>query len=53
VYVMIGIRLEERKLLLIFGSAYEAYRSKTPMLIPGTGTRGRGVGVGAGGVGQR
>ena len=52
VYVVIGIRLEERKLLLIFGSAYEAYRSRTPMLIPGTGARSRGVGVGPGAAGE-
>jgi methanethiol S-methyltransferase len=35
VYVLIGIRLEEQKLLLTFGDAYATYRRKTPMLIPG------------------
>jgi methanethiol S-methyltransferase len=39
VYVLIGIRLEEQKLLLIFGDAYRAYRLKTPMLIPSAFTR--------------
>ncbi len=33
-YVLIGIRLEEKKLLLEFGDSYKAYRSKVPMLIP-------------------
>lgn len=33
-YIYIGARLEERKLLAAFGSEYVAYRSKTPMLIP-------------------
>jgi protein-S-isoprenylcysteine O-methyltransferase Ste14 len=35
-YTIIGIRLEERKLLRQFGPAYAAYRSVTPMLIPGS-----------------
>jgi protein-S-isoprenylcysteine O-methyltransferase Ste14 len=34
VYVFIGIRLEEQKLLHLFGDAYASYRRKTPMLIP-------------------
>ena len=33
-YTLAGIRLEERKLLLRFGSAYADYRRRTPMLIP-------------------
>ena len=33
-YIYIGARLEERKLLAAFGADYVAYRSKTPMLIP-------------------
>lgn len=33
-YVLIGIRMEERKLLQVFGAAYESYRRVTPMLIP-------------------
>ncbi len=34
VYVQIGIYLEERKLVLLFGPAYEEYKQSTPMLIP-------------------
>jgi len=34
VYTLIGIRLEERKLLKVFGDEYAAYRRRTPMLIP-------------------
>jgi protein-S-isoprenylcysteine O-methyltransferase Ste14 len=34
VYILIGASLEERKLLQEFGSAYEEYRSQTPMLFP-------------------
>ena len=34
-YVAVGIHLEERKLRRDFGAAYEAYRRRTPMLIPG------------------
>lgn len=34
VYTLIGIRLEEQKLLKVFGEAYAAYRRRTPMLIP-------------------
>ena len=34
VYLLIGARFEERKLLREFGEAYAAYRSHTPMLIP-------------------
>jgi len=33
-YTLAGIRLEERKLLLRFGSGYADYRRRTPMLIP-------------------
>ena len=33
-YTLVGIRLEERKLLLRFGSAYADYCRRTPMLIP-------------------
>ena len=33
-YIVIGIRFEERKLVTIFGKAYESYRKKTPRLIP-------------------
>jgi protein-S-isoprenylcysteine O-methyltransferase Ste14 len=33
-YTLAGIRLEERKLLLRFGSMYADYCKRTPMLIP-------------------
>jgi len=35
IYVLFGIVFEERKLLREFGQEYTAYRSVTPMLIPG------------------
>ena len=34
-YNIIGAHLEERKLLLEFGDAYQVYTSKTPFMIPG------------------
>lgn len=34
-YILMGANFEERKLVREFGAAYEAYRSITPMLIPG------------------
>jgi protein-S-isoprenylcysteine O-methyltransferase Ste14 len=34
VYTLIGIHLEEKKLLRIFGEKYEDYQRRTPMLIP-------------------
>jgi methanethiol S-methyltransferase len=34
IYTMVGIRFEERKLVLIFDQAYESYRRKTPRLLP-------------------
>ena len=33
-YVLIGIRSEEKKLLIVFGETYKNYRDKTPGLIP-------------------
>ena len=33
-YIIIGIQLEERKLIRSFGQAYLDYKRKTPMLIP-------------------
>lgn len=35
VYIYIGARLEERKLIAAFGADYLQYRASTPMLIPG------------------
>jgi protein-S-isoprenylcysteine O-methyltransferase Ste14 len=35
VYILIGIAFEERKLLREFGQEYAAYKSMTPMLLPG------------------
>ena len=33
-YVLVGIRLEEKKLLIEFGKAYADYMNRVPMLIP-------------------
>jgi len=35
VYILVGARLEERKLVTEFGDAYREYKRRTPMLIPG------------------
>jgi protein-S-isoprenylcysteine O-methyltransferase Ste14 len=35
IYVLVGIIFEERKLLREFGQEYAAYKSITPMLLPG------------------
>ena len=34
IYILIGIRFEERKLMREYGQEYAIYRSATPMLIP-------------------
>lgn len=34
-YILIAIRLEERDLVTEYGSAYERYRARVPMLVPG------------------
>lgn len=34
IYTLIGIQIEEKKLLETFGESYAVYKSKTPMLIP-------------------
>ncbi|HMN61566.1 MAG TPA: isoprenylcysteine carboxylmethyltransferase family protein [Anaerolinea sp.] len=39
IYTFIGTLFEERKLREEFGEAYEAYRRKTPMVIPFIGSR--------------
>lgn len=36
-YTIIGIRSEERKLVVLFGQDYISYRNRTPMLIPRLG----------------
>ena len=36
VYVLIGTRLEEKKLLVEYGETYIAYQQKVPMLVPFT-----------------
>lgn len=36
IYVLIGTRLEERKLVLEYGDAYKKYQLEVPMLIPFT-----------------
>jgi len=36
IYVIIGTYLEERKLVLEFGDAYNQYKKEVPMLIPFT-----------------
>jgi protein-S-isoprenylcysteine O-methyltransferase Ste14 len=36
IYVIIGTRLEEKKLLLEFGDSYIKYQQEVPMLIPFT-----------------
>jgi protein-S-isoprenylcysteine O-methyltransferase Ste14 len=34
-YILIGIQLEERDLIAMFGAQYEAYRRRVAMLVPG------------------
>ena len=34
IYFLIGIHLEEKKLIYVFGNKYVEYKRKTPMLIP-------------------
>jgi protein-S-isoprenylcysteine O-methyltransferase Ste14 len=36
VYIIIGTKLEEKKLVLEFGEAYIKYQKEVPMLIPFT-----------------
>ena len=38
-YLVIGLRFEERKLLAIYGDAYRAYRHRVPALFPRLATR--------------
>ncbi|MBV1701434.1 MAG: hypothetical protein KGQ46_06385 [Hyphomicrobiales bacterium] len=37
VYFVIGLRFEERKLQRLYGAAYQAYRARTPALVPAWG----------------
>ncbi|HMA06895.1 MAG TPA: isoprenylcysteine carboxylmethyltransferase family protein, partial [Ramlibacter sp.] len=34
VYVLVGAHYEEKKLSRLYGSAYEEYRARTPMIVP-------------------
>jgi protein-S-isoprenylcysteine O-methyltransferase Ste14 len=38
-YTLVGIRLEEKKLIAEFGAAYTRYRQNVPMLIPSVKTK--------------
>lgn len=38
-YILIGVRLEERDLLTMFGDRYRAYRDQVPMFLPRPRTR--------------
>jgi protein-S-isoprenylcysteine O-methyltransferase Ste14 len=40
VYIIIGIKLEEKKLILEFGETYIKYQKQVPMLIPFTKAKG-------------
>jgi methanethiol S-methyltransferase len=33
-YILVGVRLEERDLVAVFGATYELYRLRVPMLLP-------------------
>lgn len=41
-YILVALQLEERDLLKEHGAAYESYRERVPMLIPGLGAKRQG-----------
>ena len=43
IYVIIGTKLEERKLVLEFGETYVKYQQEVPMLIPFTRMNAHGT----------
>lgn len=45
IYILVGLRFEERALLREFGDQYRVYRSEVPMLIPRIGVRRRKEGT--------
>jgi protein-S-isoprenylcysteine O-methyltransferase Ste14 len=40
IYIVIGTKLEEKKLVLEYGDRYIKYKQEVPMLIPFTKARG-------------
>ncbi len=42
-YIVVAIQFEERDLVAEHGAAYETYRRRVPMLVPGRSTRGAAV----------
>ena len=34
IYTLIGIKIKKKKLIKLFGSSYELYKEKVPMIIP-------------------
>lgn len=46
VYVLAAVRIEERDLVKFHGKAYQAYRSRVPMLLPSLRKKGRYTGAG-------
>ncbi len=41
VYILVGVQIEEQKVLDEFGAAFAEYRLRTPMLVPGLRMRKR------------